>query len=95
MTEYRVFGAGEQAVSLQTSGTGIGSNGGNGNNDEVARLLGVEPDAFGQLFVDLTLLEGSFAHLNTMQITAVPEPTASVAAFGLAAGLLHRRRPQK
>ena len=95
VTEYRVFGAGEQAVSLQTSGTGIGSNGGNGNNDEVARLLGVEPDAFGQLFVDLTLLEGSFAHLNTMQITAVPEPTASVAAFGLAAGLLHRRRPQK
>ncbi|RYD81219.1 MAG: hypothetical protein EOP84_11345, partial [Verrucomicrobiaceae bacterium] len=79
VTEFAVYGANEKKVNLQTSGTGIGSSGGNGNDDEVAIVKGVRPDSFGQVFVDLTLLQGSFAYVNAMEIVV------SSAAAGLPA----------
>ena len=70
VTEFKIYGQNQVTVNLKTSGTGIGSTGGNANNDELAVLSGVRPDAFGQVFVDLTLLQGSNTHLNAMKITA-------------------------
>ncbi len=57
-------------MTLVTSGVNIGSDGMyDGNDDEIARVYGVRPDAFGQVFVDLTLREGSYAYLNAMEMT--------------------------
>ncbi|MES2571888.1 MAG: GDSL-type esterase/lipase family protein [Verrucomicrobiota bacterium] len=68
VTEYAVHGANQKTAILKTSGTGIGHAGGNANDDDVAIVSGVRPDAFGQVFVDLTLLQGSFAYLNAMEV---------------------------
>lgn len=71
ITEYAVFGTDRRVATLQTSGIGIGANGTyNGNDDDVAVVSGVKPDAFGQVWVDVTLLQGSYAHLNSMEIFA-------------------------
>jgi len=70
ITEYAAFGANEARASLLTGGDEVGRDGGNANDSNVAVLRGVKPDAFGQIFVDLTLMYGSSAHLNAMEITA-------------------------
>jgi lysophospholipase L1-like esterase len=75
-TKYDVFGANQGTANLTTSGTGIGSAGGDANDDEVTVISGIRPDAFGQVFVDLTLVQGSFAYVNAMQITASASTTA-------------------
>lgn len=69
-TKYDVFGSNSGTANLTTSGTGIGSTGGDNNDDEVAVISGIRPDAFGQVWVDLTLVQGDFAYINAMQITA-------------------------
>ena len=70
VTEYAVYGTERQAVTLQTSGTGIGSTGSNANDDDVAVVSGVRPDQFGQVWVDVTLKQGSYAYLNAMEVVA-------------------------
>jgi lysophospholipase L1-like esterase len=94
ITEYTVTGANSQSVLLQTSGTNIGSNGSyDGNDDELAKVTGVRPDAFGQIFVDLTLIQGSFAYINAMEVTATPEPSTLLLALTCVTGLgLFNRR---
>jgi hypothetical protein len=88
ITEYTVTGANRQSVLLQTSGNNIGSNGAyDGNDDEFVEVIGVRPDAFGQVFVDLTLIQGSFAYINAMAITAVPEPSTLLLAITCMTGL--------
>lgn len=76
-TKFTAAGANGDDATLQTSGTGIGSSGGDGNNDEVAVVAGIRPDGFGQVFIDLDRLQGGFAYLNAMQITA----SAPVSAY--------------
>ena len=99
ITEYRVTGANDQAVLLQTSGNNIGADGAyDGNNDEIAIVTGVQPDEFGQVFIDLTLKQGAFAYINAMKVTAtgaaVPEPSTGLLALFCVAGLsLSKRRP--
>ncbi|MES2477061.1 MAG: GDSL-type esterase/lipase family protein [Verrucomicrobiota bacterium] len=75
-TKYEVFGANAGQATLTTSGTGIGSTGGDNNDDEVAVISGIRPDAFGQVFIDLTLVQGSFAYINAMQISVAAPATA-------------------
>jgi len=75
-TKYDVFGENQGTANLTTSGTGIGSTGGDANDDEVVVISGVRPDEFGQVFVDITLVQGSFAYINAMQITATVATTA-------------------
>ncbi len=69
-TRFTVAGANNGQATLQTSGAGIGSTGGDGNNSEVASIDGIRPDAYGQIFIDLDRIQGSFAYLNAMEITA-------------------------
>ena len=93
ITEYKVLGDGEWVAQLQTSGDNIGADGTyDGNNDEIALVTGVRPDEFGQVFVDMTLIQGQFAYINAMQVTAVPEPASAAVVIGLGAGTLLRRR---
>jgi lysophospholipase L1-like esterase len=71
VTEYSVRGANSGAANLQTSGAGMGSNGiYNGNDSGVAVVSGIRPDAFGQVFIDVTLIQGSYTHLNAMELLA-------------------------
>lgn len=77
VTEFKVYGANEGTINLQTSGTGIGSSGGNANDDELAVISGIRPDSFGQIFVDLTLLQGSQTHLNGMEMIASTPPQSA------------------
>ncbi len=76
ITEYRVIGANRKAVTLQTSGSNIGHDGVyDGNDDTIATVTGLRPDPFGQIFVDVTLLQGAFAHINSMEVAVnLPEP---------------------
>ncbi len=78
-TEYLVTGANSASDRLQTSGQNIGANGiYDGNESGVAEVMGIRPDRFGQVFVDVTLVQGSFAYLNAMEVSvAVPEPTSA------------------
>jgi hypothetical protein len=69
-TKYDVCGSNSGTANLTTSGTAIGSTGADINDDEVAVISGIRPDAFGQVWVDLTLVQGDFAYINAMQITA-------------------------
>ena len=94
VTEYRASGANSKVTSLQTSGSNIGADGDyDGNDDEIALLTGIRPDPFGQIYIDLTLLEGRFAFLNAMQVSVtVPEPTTAVATLLAAMTFLIRGR---
>jgi lysophospholipase L1-like esterase len=68
VTEYVVHGAGTWTTTLQTSGAGSGASGGNANDDEVAVLTDLQPDAWGALHLDVRRLEGSFAYLSLLEL---------------------------
>ena len=71
VTEYLVTGMNSRKTTLQTSGSNIGDDGiYDGNDDEIAVVDGIRPDKFGQVFVDITLLEGAFAYINAMELKA-------------------------
>jgi lysophospholipase L1-like esterase len=77
ITKYDVYGSNSGTANLTTSGSGIGSTGGDNNDNHVAVISGIRPDAFGQVWVDLTLVQGDFAYINAMQITASNPVTAT------------------
>lgn len=70
VTRYTVHGAMTETVTLQTSGPGAGRDGGTVNDDDVATLRGVRPDAWGGLFVDVALERGAFAYLSALELIA-------------------------
>jgi len=69
ITEYEVFGTNQASVMVQSSGLNIGSDGAyDGNDDTTGVVCGMRPDAFGQIFVDVVLLEGNFAYINALEL---------------------------
>ncbi len=68
VTSYRVAGEAEATASLQTSGPGAARDGGTGNDDDLAVLVGVRPDPSGQLFVDVGIVEGAFAYVSALEL---------------------------
>lgn len=68
-TRYTVTG-GAAAVSttLQTSGPGAGTVTLNGNDDTIAELTGLVPDAWGHLFIDVDIDAGTFAYLSALEV---------------------------
>lgn len=71
VTNYTVMGSNHVAADLHTSGLGSGATQNyHGNEANVARIAGVRPDRFGQVFVDLTVVKGQFAYLAAMAIEA-------------------------
>lgn len=93
-TTYSITGlAGTSSVNLTTTGSGIGVGGYNGNNDTIASLAGISPLGDGSVTISLAIVEGGFAYLGAMEVTAVPEPGTYVLAFGiLALGIVFLRR---
>jgi lysophospholipase L1-like esterase len=70
VTRYTVRGAVTATVSLQTSGPGAGRDGGTVNDDDVATLRGVRPDAWGGVYVDVAIERGAFAYLSALELIA-------------------------
>jgi hypothetical protein len=66
ITTYTITGATQHSVQLQTSGAGAGS--GQTNDDSVVELTGLAPDAWGQLFLDLEVAQGSYAYLALLEL---------------------------
>jgi GDSL-like Lipase/Acylhydrolase family/PEP-CTERM motif len=95
VTQYTVEGANSASATLKTSGVNIGVDGVyDGNDDEIASVFGVRPDAFGQVFIDVKVIQGSLAYLGIMEMTvATPEPSTAVMLLtGSGLCLLARRR---
>ncbi len=73
-TTYDVRGANSGSATLRTSGNNIGSNGTyDGNDNKVAVVRGIRPNAFGEAFVDLTAAQvtNSNAYINAMEVTVI------------------------
>ena len=92
-TSYTVTGGdGPVSQDLQTSGAGSSATAGYfGNNDTIISFTGVSPDANNEITLDLTVVNGGFAYLGVLELTAVPEP-GSLALGATTAGLLLLRR---
>lgn len=69
-TTYTVHGADTHSATLQTSGPGAGRDGATGNDDDVVRLSGLQPDPWGQLFVDVSLAGPEYAYLALLELVA-------------------------
>lgn len=67
ITRYRVTGASSQTVTLQTSGVGAGIDG-LGNDDDVAEVVGVAPDPWGRIFIDLEPDVSDYAYLGIVEL---------------------------
>ena len=72
VSRYTVSGRTERSRTLVTSGLGIGSTGGNGNDDTVLELRRVHPDCFGQIFIELEPEVGSYAYLGILELVVRP-----------------------
>ena len=68
VTLYTVRGGSEAAQTLQTSGAGAGAGGGTTNDDTVVTFPGVQPDAWGNVFLDVSIAEGSYAYLALIEV---------------------------
>lgn len=70
-TRYLFQGLNQVADTLQTSGTGIGGGGYNGNNSQVAITVPVFSDRRGNMELSISLVEGDFAYINCMKIEEI------------------------
>lgn len=66
-TRYTVYGAAEATATLQTSGLGAGTAG-TGNDDDVVTFSGVQPDAYGHLFLDVSIEDGAYGYLCLLEL---------------------------
>jgi hypothetical protein len=70
VTRYHVTGAAAATTTLTTTGPDVGTDGYDGNDDTVAVLTGLQPDAWGQLHVDVARETGQYAYLSLLEIEA-------------------------
>lgn len=68
VTGYAISGATTTQLTLQSSGPGAGQGGRQVNDQNVATAQGVQPDAWGNLFIDVQRLEGGFAYLSALEL---------------------------
>ncbi|MGB6222524.1 hypothetical protein, partial [Haloferula sp.] len=96
---FTTYSVGASIFELQTSGTGIASNGTDDwNDDTVVSLTGLTPTS-GQLVINLTATSATggsgsntFGYINAMSIAAVPEPSNCLIGGICILSLLFRRR---
>jgi hypothetical protein len=62
------------------------------NRDQVATISNLSPQASNILYVQFTGGNGHFGYLNSLQITAIPEPSALLLLVGGAAALVAQVR---
>ena len=61
-------GNGTTVTNLVTTGTDVGTGGYDGNNDTIAELTGLVPDAFGCISVGISNVQGNECYLGIMEI---------------------------
>ena len=61
-------GNGTTVTNLVTSGTDVGTDGYDGNNDTIAELTGLVPDALGCISVGISNVQGTQCYLGIMEI---------------------------
>lgn len=74
-TRVTTYAVGASSVTLTNSGTGIGSDGSNWNNDKVAVLSGLAPSSVGAITVNVTRTAGTFAYLSALAVESVEQVT--------------------
>lgn len=57
----------------QTSGTGIGADGANQNNNKISQSEMVFPDKNGNIYIDIAVKTGRFAYLNVLKMEELSE----------------------
>jgi hypothetical protein len=67
ITTYTARGTGHTSVQLQTSGAGAGTE--TSNDGTIAELNDLHSDAWGQLHIDLSIAEGSYAYIALLELT--------------------------
>ena len=93
-TRYEVYGVSSNSVTLRSSGAGIGVNRGDGNDQTLASVTSVRPNAYGDIFVDVSALSQAssgdvVAYLNAMELSVVSTYEAWARSKGLVAGVDH------
>lgn len=95
-TQYQVTDAfGTQSFTLQTSGTGSGSNGSLGNDDDIARFTGLVPNEAGSILVSVNFVNANgntFGYLGAAKLVSVPEPSTGLLVITACLGLVSARR---
>ncbi|MCO6045062.1 hypothetical protein NG895_14220 [Aeoliella sp. ICT_H6.2] len=84
-------------VTLVTSGTDVGTDGYDGNNDTIVEIKGITPDANNEIQYLLSVVQGNYAYISAMEVTEtmnVPEPTSALllGGCGVVAACCWRRR---
>lgn len=78
VTRYTVAGSGgSSSQTLTTSGPNIGGAGIHFNNSQTANFSGIQPNGSNEITVTMSVESGTAWHLNTLEITVVPEPTTN------------------
>jgi hypothetical protein len=68
-TGFTVYGASEEAdASVQVSGPGAGADGGDVNDHVVVTFTGLRPDAWGHLFLNLSIDTGTNSYLSLFEL---------------------------
>ena len=92
VTRYGIYTDATYATRITYADLTVGINGAH-NQDTVATLNGVSPQANGIIYLKFLGSNGSLGYLNDMQISLVPEPsTVALIGLGLACFIARRRR---
>lgn len=91
-TRFTTTGAKTVSADLTTSGVGIGDGGVNYNTRNVAVLTEIVPNTFGEIHVDLSVMQGIEAHLNAMQLVVLSKRPATITAAPSASSLVFGQR---
>ena len=74
VTQVTLSGVNSGAVNLTTSGSGVGANSYNGNNNKVAVSDTIAPDANGEITLTVSRNTGTYAHINLMKVQEFVSP---------------------
>ena len=72
VSRYTISGKTTVSATLQTSGAGAGSAGATTNDDTILEFKGVQSDAWGHIFLDVSIETGPFAYLSVIEIVVEP-----------------------
>lgn len=72
VTRYTITGKTTVSATLQTSGAGAGNAGAITNDDTILEFKGVQSDAWGHVFLDVSIETGLYAYLSLIEIVIEP-----------------------
>lgn len=75
VTDYTLNGINSSSISLVTSGSGIGANSYNGNNNKIAVSDTIAPNANGEITLTVLRKTGAYAHINLLKVQEFVSPS--------------------